>query len=452
LAEIIAKWNLQSEVLPVFDPLVYPAFFESLLAPEIYHLQAGLHPRLHILSPMEARLQQFDLVIMGGLNEGTWPKNSEVSPWMNRPQRLEFGLPSYERSVGQSAHDAQMLLFSSPEILLTRARKVEGTPTIPSRWLVRMQTLIQGKNHQFFADMNVVDYFTAAKNILEKPSDIALLTAPAPSPPLASRPRFMRVTAIDRWLRDPYSIYAQYILNLRSLEDLDREPDAADFGNLIHKALECFTNSHPTFFPKNAREELLAAGRISFADFLDRPAVACLWFPRFVNMVDWLVAEEKIRRQQAVQIHSEVKGEWKFTVDGKNFTLSTRIDRVEKLSNGFYAIIDYKTGMIPSNNERERGLANQLPLEALIVQHGELSQEITAGVVGEMQYWKLAGNTDKCEITNVEMDLQEVRSCLENLIRQFDNSEQPYFAQTDPALLRYNDYEHLTRRKEWELV
>lgn len=454
LSGLIANWNLQGDILPAFDPLVYPALFEALLAPETYRSQIGLHPRLHILSPMEARLQQFDMVIMGGLNEGTWPKDTEISPWMSRPQRKDFGLPSHEQAIGKSAHDAQMLLLSSPEILLTRARKVEGSPTIPSRFLVRLQTLIGGKNSQALADMNVADYFNSAKNILEIPAKIQALTPPAPNPPISARPRSLRVTAIDKWLRNPYDIYAQYILNLRALEKLDREPDFSDLGNIIHSALEHFTRKYPSKLPENVCEELLDAGQIAFADFLDRPAVEYLWWTRFANMANWLVEQEKLRRTHTTQIYSEVKGVWKFAVDGKDFTLSTRIDRLEKLADG-YAIIDYKTGTIPTKKERELGLANQLPLEALVVMNGELIPSPTCGGGlgrGCLEYWKLSGNAEKCEITEVEADLAEVQTRLENLIREYDNPQQAYTAQPDSSLIKYSDYGHLTRRKEWELI
>ena len=454
LSELIANWNLQGDILPPFDPLVYPALFESLLAPETYRSQIGLHPRLHILSPMEARLQQFDMVIMGGLNEGTWPKDAEISPWMSRPQRKDFGLPSHEQAIGKSAHDAQMLLLSSPEILLTRARKVEGSPTIPSRFLVRLQTLIGGKNPERLASMNSADYFVAAKNILEIPEEIEALTPSAPNPPISARPRSLRVTAIDKWLRNPYDIYAQYILNLRALEKLDREPDFSDFGNIIHSALEHFTRKYPSKLPENAHAELLDSGRIAFNDFLDRPAVECLWWTRFTNMANWLITQEKLRRELATQIYSEVKGTWKFVVDGKDFTLSTRIDRLEKLADG-YAIIDYKTGTIPTKKDREAGLANQLPLEALVVMNGELIPSPTCGGGlgrGCLEYWKLSGNAEKCEITEVEANLAEVQTRIENLIREYDNPQQAYTAQTDPSLIKYSDYGHLTRRKEWELI
>ncbi len=455
LAETIAQWSEQAKILPPFDPFIYPALFDALLATETYRSQINLHPRLHILSPIEARLLQFDLVILASLNEGTWPKDAETDPWMSRPQRAEFGLPAHSRAIGQNAHDVAMQLLSAPEILLTRARKVEGTPTVPSRWLVRISTLLGAKTPEIFADMNSAEYFAAARGILEKPADISAICAPAPVPPLAARPRKLRVTAIDTWLRDPYALYAQYILQLKRLDALDREPNSADFGSIIHKALEDFTLKFPRELPEDIVGELLNSGRVAFAEFMDRPAAECLWWPRFVSMAQWLAPLEKIRREKSAQVYSEVKGKWEFMVDGKPFALSTRIDRLEQIAtseHNEYIMADYKTGVIPTKNERERGLANQLPLEALIVQNGTLAQDVAAGQIRQAEYWKLAGNEEKCEILEVEIDINETLTRLENLIREFDNPEKPYAAPSDSSLLRYNDYEHLERRKEWEVV
>lgn len=444
LAEIVAQWNLQAELLPVVEAMTYPALFDSLLAAEIYHSQFGLHPRLHILSPMEARLQRYDLVILGSLNEGMWPNSSPPDPWMSRPQRAAFGLPSEERAVGQSAHDFVMQLFA-PEVLITRARKVEGTPAIASRWWVRLQTLIGGRMPEIFAGMNDDDYFLAAKNILEQPVSLPPISAPAPTPPFSARPRELRVTAIDPLLNNPYSIYARYILNLRSLDDIDREPDAADFGNIVHKALEKFTRSFPDNMPDEPYEKLLACGREAFADFIDRPAVACLWWPRFMSMATWFIAEEEKRRGFIESVHSEVNGRWDFAVAGKDFSLKTRIDRLEKLPSGGYNLIDYKTGIVPKT-----GLSNQLPLEALIVRYGKLSGDVPPGMAEQMEYWKLSGSEGKCEITNSKADIEETRKMLEELITKFDDETTPYNAQSEGLPARYNDYEHLTRRKEWE--
>jgi len=327
LAAFLAELLEQAELFPQIDPVTYPGLFETLLAGQTYRPGYGLHPRLHILSPMEARLLSFDRVILGGLNEGMWPDMPEADPWMSRPMRQVFGLPAAERDIGQSAHDFY-LLAAAPEIILSRARKVEGTPTVPSRWLVRLETLVKGLDAAYFDSMRADAHYERGKKMLDAPANIPALTRPSPVPPLAARPRQMRVTAIDNWLRDPYMIYAQYILKLRKLEALDREPDAADFGTLVHRALERFTRAWPQALPDNAHESLLECGRDVFADFIDRPAVASLWWPRFEAMAAWLLEVEKERRPTLTRVLAELKGQWQFDVDSKPFTLTTSIDRM----------------------------------------------------------------------------------------------------------------------------
>src|SRR3546814_2943952 len=102
------------------------------------------HPRLHIWGPLEARLQHADIVILGGLNEGTWPREARPDPWLSRPMRERFGLPLPERRIGLSAHDFAQA-FCAPRVMLTRAEKVDGAPTVPSRFLARLETVLRGQ-------------------------------------------------------------------------------------------------------------------------------------------------------------------------------------------------------------------------------------------------------------------------------------------------------------------
>jgi len=453
LAAFLADVLQHADVLGNIDPVSYPAVFETLLAGQVWRPRYGLHPRLHILSPIEARLLQFDRVILGGLNEGSWPSAPQADPWMSRPMRAAFGLPAPERHIGQSAHD-MVMLCAAPEVLLSRARKVEGAPTVPSRWLVRLETLAKGLDAEVFHRMQAREYYGRGMRLLDTPMGYALLKPPEPMPPVEARPRKLRVTAIDAWLRDPYVIYAQYILGLKSLEPLDEEPDAADFGNLVHKALERFIGAWPEALPENAKEILLECGRISFQEFLDRPGIACLWWPRFEAIAGWLVAQEKERRRGIKQVIGEVKGEWNFPVGGKPFTLTTRIDRLEIGRDGKAIIVDYKTGAVPTQAEIERGLANQLPLEALIAQYGTLIPHGGISGIAGLEYWKLAGNAEDSEIRAVGIEhIEAAKLRLEALIRTYDDAQKSYAAQSNPLLtLRYNDYEHLTRRQEWEAV
>lgn len=451
LASFLAELLPHAEVLPDISPMDYPGLFDALLAQPVYRPKFGLHPRLHILSPMEARLQQFDLVILGGLNEGMWPSSPEADPWMSRPMRDSFGLPAPEMLIGRSAHDFAMLC-AAPDVLLTRARKAEGAPTVPSRWLVRLETLVKGLDTQAFARLSDDGWYREALSRLDAPEDITPLLRPQPVPPLEARPRQLRVTAIDTWLRDPYTIYARHILKLRALNPLDEDPDAADFGNLVHDALDAFVTKWPVQLPLQALAELLACGRASFARMAHRPAVDCLWWPRFEAMAAWFIAQEQERRRHILHVLSELEGQWTLAVDGQAFTLTTRIDRLEEHANGI-TLVDYKTGSLPTKADIEHGLANQLPLEALIVKYGLLTPSSfnKRGDIS-LEYWKLAAMPDKCEIKPIGSDPEEIRARLESLVRLYNDPAKSYAAPSFVPGRAYGDYTHLTRREEWETV
>lgn len=453
LAAFIADILAHGDILDAIDPASYAGLFNSLLSTEIHRPRHGLHPRLHILSPIEARLQQFDKVILGGLNEDVWPSPTMADPWMSRPMRADFGLPSPERVIGQSAHDLFMLCASG-EVLLSRAAKTEGTPTVPSRWLLRLETLVRGLDEHVWQQLNITSYYAQGKAQLDAPVAIEPLKRPMPKPPLEARPRKLRVTAIDNWLREPYMIYAQYILRLDMLKPLDEEPDAADFGTQVHKAIEQFSHRYPKELPTDPLAALLECGQMAFAEVMDRPAVACLWWPRFEAMAGWLIEQEQ-KRRGSIRVLSELKGSWELNVDGKPFTLTTTIDRLEIHDNGRLTLGDYKTGYVPTKSEIEKGLANQLLLEALIVQNGSTHADIPKGsVVSELEYWKLAADPTDCSITPVNPEhVAEAQERLISLIRRFDALSESYVPSNDPSQSpRYNDYEHLTRRQEWEAV
>lgn len=451
LAAFIADCLSHAAVLPAVEPASYPGLFDILLAGQVCRPRYGRHPRLRILGPLEARLQRFDRVILGGLNEGAWPAPPLADPWMSRPMRSGFGLPAAERSIGQSAHDVYMLCMA-PEVLLSRAHKVEGTPTIPSRWLVRLETLVAGLDPDFFAAMESGPHYAGGKRQLDAPAPLPPLERPSFRPPLEARPRRLRVTAVDQWASDPYLFYAAHILGLRELDAIDAEPDAADFGNVIHKAMEIFTLRFPSALPENPEAALLEAGREAFAAMIARPAVACLWWPRFEAMAPWLAAREKERRPLLSSVHAELKGEWLFDAGGP-FTLTTRIDRLELLRGGAAIVGDYKTGSVPTQKEYERGERNQLALEALIVLHGTLQPAVPApSSVTALEYWKLGGAPAKCGITAIDTGMVEAaRQRLEALIRQYADPAMPY-ASPPGAGRAMGALEHFIRRQEWEPV
>ena len=355
---------------PTVIPAQYPALLRTLMADKMVRPRYGGHPRLAILGPLEARLQHHDIVILGGLNEASWPPEARVDPWMGRHMRAAFGLPQPERRIGLAAHDF-LQASCAPRVYWTRAERVEGSPTVPSRWITRAQTL----DRRTGPDLTAWSDWARAIDRTVLLADNPHARRPAPRPPVAARPRALSVTEIERWMRDPYAIYARHVLDLRALNPIDDNPDQAGYGTLIHRALDRFIADCPTgALPDDAEARLIARG----AELLDttaaHPSIRAFWWPRFLRIAQWFVAHETAYRADGganlARAHSELAGRLEIAAPAGPFTLTARADRIDIMGDGGISITDYKTGAIPGDKEVEAGFAPQLPLEAAIAQAG----------------------------------------------------------------------------------
>ena len=446
LAEALASLGAMFEPLP---PRFYPALLDELMAGRVVRPVWGRHPRLFIWGTMEARLQQADLMILGGLNEQSWPAPAEADPWMSRPMRKAFGLPAPERRLGQSAHDFAQA-FAAPRVLLTRAARVEGAPTVPSRWLMRLDAVMTAHGLAFGEDGRPwLDWHA----LVDRPSARLRAERPAPRPPVAARPRSLSVTEVETWMRDPYALYARKILGLKPLDPIDADPGAADYGSLVHAAIDLFLRHHPHDLPADAEAALLAAGRETFGHALERPGVWAFWWPRFCAVARWLVAHERGRRAGIEAIRTEIEGALDLSGPAGPFRLRARADRIDLLADGTLALIDYKTGPPPTAREVAAGYAPQLPLEAAIAQAGGFAT-VPARPVSRLLYWRLKGGAEGGEEKSAGDDprrlTEEALAGVRALIAVFDDPATPYEARPHPDRApKYSDTLHLARVKEW---
>lgn len=429
----------------------WPGLFDALLEGRVVRPRYGTHPRLHILGVLEARLLAFDRVILGGLNEGTWPAEPKPDPWMSRPMRRDFGLPAIDIAIGKAAHDVAMAL-GGREVFLTRAQRVDGSPTIPSRWLLRLDTVARALHSE--ERLTSWQAPAAWHALLDTPAALDPGRPPEPRPRLDQRPRSLSVTRIDTWLRDPYSIYARYILKLRKLDPLDMEVGAIERGNAIHTALDDFVRDHPRDLPPNPVDVLIDYGRRSFEKHMDRPGVWAFWWPRFERVARWFVEVERERRRSLDRSVTERKGSLTLSGPGGPFVLEGTADRIDRRGDGTYAIVDYKTGANPTLGDLKAGRAPQLPLEAMILAGGGFEPDLTRGDVASLEYWRVGGGTPPGRIDAVDSTVPDLiadaRAGLEALIAAFDDETTPYHAAPDPRRsLRFNDYDHLARTGEW---
>ena len=431
---------------------------KNLLSETIYRPRYGTHPRLHILSQMESRLLSYDRVILGGLNENQWPQGPKADPWLSRPMREQIGLSSPERRIGQSAHDFCQQ-FASGEIYLVRSEKQDGVPTIESRWITRLKTLLlaQGidSSHLRKRSADIESWVSE----LDESKDIVPAEQPKPIPPLSARPRSLFVTSIQDMLKNPYKVYARKILKLKPLDALQEEIDGRLFGSVIHKILEVFIQLYPSEMPVNAKEELTRLGHLYLDPVVSGSTSSSFWWNRFEAIMNWLLEEEDKRRKDIIAVYAEQVGEWTFDAPSGSFTLHARADRIEENTDGSVTLIDYKTGESPKADDIISGKASQMTLEAIIASKGAFGS-LKARSVQSLQYWELKNANTDSRIKTVENTIKskldmstlflQTEEGVRSLIAAYDNNLMPYAAKPElNPQFKKDEYQQLARTDEW---
>jgi ATP-dependent helicase/nuclease subunit B len=430
----------------------YAALFGAVLAAERAPPSRAYHPRLQILGLLEARLLAFDLALVAGLDETVWPPAAETDAFLNRSMRAALGLSPPERRIGQTAHDFVAAL-GAPQAIVSRARKRGGAPTVASRFLQRIAA-VAGETAYAAAKARGARYLALAQ-ALDRPVAYRPRRRPEPKPPLALRPSQLSVTRIETLRRDPYAIFAERILELAPLAPVGPEIGPREIGDMWHAALqaygEAFVDGAP---PAEARGRLLAFAQEHFAAPLADPSFRALRWPRIVAGLDAFLAFDAERRAAAERVLVERKGKFEFPLDdGSRFTLAARADRIEILSGGGAALIDYKTGAPPGPNEVKVGFAPQLTLEATMLANGAFDGA-PAIETREALYFKLGGAAGG-EVKRLKFDDFRAVAAhhfdgLKALLAQFADPATPYPPRLFPKFAkRAGDYDHLARVKEW---
>jgi ATP-dependent helicase/nuclease subunit B len=456
--DLLSEGKLSGLMVQLGD---YPEVFQTAFADRMVRRPERANAHLQIYGQLEARLTESDRVILGGLVEGVWPPAPRVDPWLSRPMRHELGLDLPERRIGLSAHDFAQLLGTS-DVILTHAAKVGGAPAVASRFLHRLEA-VAGQARWDAAKHAGENYVRFAAE-LDQPDTVEPIEQPAPKPPREVRPLKLSVTAIEDWLRDPYTIYAKYILRLDPLDPVDMPLSAADRGSAIHEALGEFTRTFATALPEQPALALRGIGEKYFAPLMERPEARALWWPRFQRIAAWFGEWELARRDNIDKIVAEIRGEIPIHLDNeRTFILSARADRIEQRHDGSFAILDYKTGQPPTGKQVRMGLSPQLTLEAAILREGGFEGIDAGSSVGDLVYVRLSGNNPPGEQRTLELKIRNndtpqapdeaadyALEQLEALIRKFENEDTPYTSlNLSMWSNRYGAYDDLARIKEW---
>jgi ATP-dependent helicase/nuclease subunit B len=415
----------------------------------------GGHPRVAIYGLLEARMARADLVICAGLNEGSWPQPPGADALLAPPILRALGVPGAEFRIGLAAHDLAGAM-GAPQVVLSRSLRDAEGPTLPSRFLLRVEALLGddlAKEHRETAIPALLPHLDRQR----PPAPPYPRPAPDPSP--GRRDVAIRVTALDRLLGDPYQFYAQAILDLRRLDPLAADPfsDPALRGTLVHDILDKWSKARVAE-PSLA---LVPFAKAHFAAERVHPLFRALWQPRLIAALErfeqWIAGDAAEKGE--VLIASEISGEMR--VDGVR--VLGRADRIDRLSDGSLRIIDYKTGRVPSKAEVKAGFALQLGLLGLIAEAGGFAKDgVAAAPATGFEYWSFGKKDDgfgnrqspmKLSTRETGLPPEEFlphhRVKLAEAIARYIKGSEPFTARENPDYQGYTDYDQLMRLEEW---
>jgi ATP-dependent helicase/nuclease subunit B len=449
--------------LPPIAPADWPDLFEAALAgPVAPSLRAtrgrgdAAHPRIAILGLLEARLQSFDRVLLGALEETAWPQATDPGPWMSRPMRAAFGLPEPEARIGRVAADFLFAAAAAPQAVLSTAARRGGSPTVPARWLVRLDTFLAGQGNLALPISPAAAWAAA----LDAPEVVSPVPRPAPAPPPALRPRRLTVSDAALLIADPYAFYAKRILRLNPLKDLEEEVGAIDYGMLVHAAMAGFLRAIGTGWPgpEAARDAWTRASDAALDAYRDRPGILAFWTPRLANIGGFVLDQEAELRSSGPlrACLVEVAGRAPLRLPGGEIEIEARADRLDQLPDGGWRVVDYKTGTVPKAKDLAAGGAPQLPIEAWLLEHGAFAGS-EGGIVTNLLYWKLTGGEQPGEVQPLGAAAEDgtpfatlARDRLMDLADKWLLGQAPFASRPHPARSAAGgDYDHLARIEEW---
>lgn len=431
-----------ADMLGRIDGYGWAKLLRRVLETPVRAPQFHAHPQLFMLTPVEARLHHFEWVVLGNMQDAVWPGHHRQNPWLNHAQQQQLGLPGFADQAARMAHDV-LQLGSSKRVFMTHRLRDAGSPVPRSRFIERLFALLA--IHRVAEQTLACAQYHAIAHAL----DAAPHFSPAAPPRIiiSARPARLPVTALDLLFRDPYSLYARYVLALEPLDAWDAEPDARDFGMLAHAAIQQLVQHWNDHNESPAAATLEAIADAALAPFSARPTVQLFWRARLIAGLHFVAEQEAHRRAQlSSPVLSEQQIEQPLTGDGlAPNILYGRIDRLETATDGA-TVIDYKTGRPPTVADMRLGRAVQLLGYALLLR--ECGQPIHA-----LEYWglpagKRGGTVERLDWNAAEGDA--LLGPLRDALRSFFTAQAPLLARPFSSQDRFtNDYDGISRYDEW---
>lgn len=429
-----------------------PDLFEALLADQTVRPQNPNDPRLAIWGPLEARLQSVDHVLLGGLNEKAWPSLPSASPFLSRAMMAGMALELPERRIGLSAHDVEQAL-GQRRVTLTRAKKVDGAPTVASRWLQRLLAFLPEETGHAMRDRAAP--LLQLATTWDSPDRVIPRSRPEPRP--KDVPTTLSITEVEDLIRDPYTVYAHRVLRLEEAPGLGLPPGPAERGTLFHALFEAMADPLDNR-PQQEWASLMQAEADKLLATLEPfPDIQALWSRRIARVTPDYLAFETVWSQGLTRRMAEQSGRLDLSIVGRETWLTGRADRIDLYEDGTASVLDFKTGSPPSRKKVLAGLAPQLSLGVAMLASGAFSQ-VPETPARAARYVRIGGTSKPVELIAFD-DTEQLAELAEDAVTQLQNLWATFFMGAPFAPLvrpervgSVGRFHHLARVKEWRVA
>ena len=308
-----------------------------------------------VVTPLaRTMLRPFAAVVMPGADHRSLGAMSVDDSLLPRSAIAALSLPTLA-----DRRDSELLAFAQvlrlPRLTLSRRRGDAGDPVAASPFVERLRSAL--------AEVHTQDGAPGDLRAWRDPRGERRLTAEpvrptAPTVPADALPQRLSASAFEALRACPYRFFAERVLRLSELDELDDEVEKRDYGTWLHDVLDVFHRERGG--PRDAAtdemrlreigETVRAAMGLDAAAFLPYDASFAGFVPRYVK---WLHDRERLgwRWQSGESETSRAPPE----LEGLEiYGRIDRIDRREGKDGPMLELIDYKTGSVEKLKETLR--------------------------------------------------------------------------------------------------
>lgn len=385
--------------------LDFRAWLGRLLETE-YFRPHELGGAVQLLNLAQAQWHDFDAVILAGAEQDQIPGTAFISPFFNDGVRHDLGLATRKTFYDERLLQFFRLLHSAPQVLITWRVDNNGEWVAKTPWVEAIESFVNIAYHTQLENTELRELLQQPDSRVNRCDTTALPARQRPPSPTIDTPQLpstISYSDLQKLVDCPYHFYAARVLKLTPPEEVQLVLSKRDYGQRVHQCLQAF-HSQVANLPGPFRQPVTTANRaeaISMLELISAEVFAQdmtdnfshrgwyhAWRQCIASYIDWQIAREQHWQCKQHELNIQVS----FT---STLNLKGQLDRLDEGNSGT-ALIDYKTGEIPSKKDVLAGEAIQLPFYALLLQQDkqtaaaqaeylELSDPIKSKVVIDQQ-------------------------------------------------------------------